>query len=100
MFSTPPWRPETSCSCREPPPDEGARIAAARTVRGLGRGVLAWLPRLTAAAFFGLFLLLPLGESLRGAFFDVSGKPTVAYVLTLFESGIYLDGIRNALVLA
>ena len=46
-----------------------------------------------------LFLLLPLGESLRGAFFDVNGKPTLAYVSTLFQSGIYLDGFCNALLL-
>src|SRR3954471_24111667 len=67
---------------------------------GLGRRVLGWIPRLLAVAFFVLFLLLPLGESLRGAFFDVNGKPTAAYVLTLFQSGIYLEGLRNALILA
>ena len=75
-----------SCSCRE----THERPRAPR---------LGWVPRCLAAAFFLLFLLLPLGESLRGAFFDVSGRPTLAYVSTLFQSGIYLEGFRNAVIL-
>jgi len=51
-------------------------------------------------AFFACFFLLPVAETLRGAFFDQDGAFTVAYIAEVFRNPIYLEGLRNSFVLA
>ena len=51
------------------------------------------------AAFFGCFLFWPVGETLRGAFFDAGGKFTMVYVAEAFRNPVYLEGLRNALAM-
>jgi iron(III) transport system permease protein len=46
------------------------------------------------------FLFWPLAESLRGAFFDVNGKPTLVYLTLLFRNPTYLEGFANAIAVA
>ena len=53
-----------------------------------------------AAIFLLCFLFWPLAESLRGAFFDPSGAPTLAFVILLFQNPIYIEGFVNALGVA
>ena len=60
--------------------------------RGLALGV--------AGAILGLFLLLPLGEGVRGTFVDPSGRFTLAYVTGVFRNPLYVEGLRNALAIA
>jgi len=50
--------------------------------------------------FFFFFFLWPIGETLRGAFFDAGGAFTLAYVAEVFANPIYLEGLSNALWLA
>lgn len=50
--------------------------------------------------FFFFFFLWPIGETLRGAFFDAGGKLTFAYVAEVFRNPIYLEGLSNAFWLA
>jgi len=50
--------------------------------------------------FFGVFFLWPITETLRGAFFDASGRFTVAYVIEVFRNPIYMEGLANAFWLA
>jgi len=50
--------------------------------------------------FFACFFLLPVAETLRGAFFDQDGAFTVAYIAEVFRNPIYLEGLRNSFVLA
>ncbi|MBV9657847.1 MAG: iron ABC transporter permease [Verrucomicrobia bacterium] len=52
------------------------------------------------AAFFGLFFLWPIVNTLGGAFVDVSGHFTWRYVAEIFRNPIYVEGLRNALLLA
>ena len=51
-------------------------------------------------AFFACFFLLPISETLRGAFFDRDGHFTLAYLLEVFRNPIYLEGLRNSFLLA
>jgi iron(III) transport system permease protein len=53
-----------------------------------------------AAAFFGCFLLWPIGQALRGAFFDANGAFTWAYIAEVFRNPVYLEGLLNAFLLA
>lgn len=55
---------------------------------------------LLALAFFGCFLLWPVGQTLRGAFFDADGAFTLAYVAEVFRNRVYLEGFRNSFLLA
>jgi iron(III) transport system permease protein len=50
--------------------------------------------------FLGCFLVWPLVESLRGAFFDPSGRPTLAYVTLLAGNPTYVTGFVNAVGVA
>ena len=50
--------------------------------------------------FFACFLLLPVTETLHGAFFDQDGKFTLAYITEVFRNPIYLEGLRNSFILA
>ena len=56
--------------------------------------------RSLAAIFLLCFLFWPLVESLRGAFFDPSGAPTLTFVILLFQNPIYIEGFVNALGVA
>ena len=51
-------------------------------------------------AFFGCFFLLPVGETLRGAFSDRDGNFTLVYLAEVFRNPIYLEGLRNSFFLA
>lgn len=50
--------------------------------------------------FFACFFLLPVTETLRGAFFDQDGKFTIAYITEVFRNPIYLEGLRNSFIVA
>ena len=50
--------------------------------------------------FFACFFLLPVTETLRGAFFDQDGRFTIAYIAEVFRNPIYLEGLRNSFILA
>ncbi len=50
--------------------------------------------------FFACFFLLPVTETLRGAFFDQDGGFTFAYITEVFRNPIYLEGLRNSFILA
>ena len=50
--------------------------------------------------FFACFFLLPVTETLRGAFFDQDGRFTLAYITEVFRNPIYLEGLRNSFILA
>jgi len=52
------------------------------------------------AAPLALFLVWPLAESVRGAFIDPNGRPTLAYVAGVFRNPIYVEGLRNAFTIA
>jgi iron(III) transport system permease protein len=51
-------------------------------------------------ALLAALLLWPLAEGVRGAFVDGRGRLTFAYVATVFENPITLEGLRNALAIA
>jgi iron(III) transport system permease protein len=51
------------------------------------------------AAFLGVFLVWPVFESITGAFIDATGQPSLAYLAEVFRNSIYLDGLRNALLM-
>jgi iron(III) transport system permease protein len=50
-------------------------------------------------AFFGAFFLWPISQTLSGALWDADGKFTLDYVLEVFRNEIYVEGLRNALLL-
>ncbi len=52
------------------------------------------------AVFFFFFFLWPIGQTVRGAFFDADGKFTTLYVLEVFRNRIYLEGLSNSFWLA
>ena len=61
---------------------------------------LAALVFALTAAFFAVFFLYPVLQTLRGAFV-VDGKHfTLVYVREVFRNSIYVEGLRNALLLA
>lgn len=51
-------------------------------------------------AFFACFLLLPVTETLRGAFFDAGGRFTLSYLAEVFRNPVYLEGLGNSFLLA
>jgi iron(III) transport system permease protein len=61
---------------------------------------LAKLVYVVTGLFFFFFFLWPIGETLRGAFFDNSGTFTMAYIAEVFRNPIYLEGLSNAFWLA
>jgi iron(III) transport system permease protein len=52
------------------------------------------------AAFFGAFFVYPIASSLRGAFLDADNHLTLVFVREVFRNPIYLEGLRNAFLLA
>jgi iron(III) transport system permease protein len=62
--------------------------------------IYAAVAALFTAAFFACFLLWPIGQALRGAFFDANGAFTWAYLVEVLRNPVYLEGLRNAFLLA
>ena len=60
----------------------------------------AWFVYLLTAAFFACFFVWPIGTVLAGAFVDGDGRVTWDFVGEVFRNRIYLEGLRNALLLA
>ena len=60
----------------------------------------AWFVYLLTAAFFACFFVWPIGTVLAGAFVDADGRVTWDFVGEVFRNRIYLEGLRNALLLA
>lgn len=53
-----------------------------------------------AALFIGCFLIWPIGQAARGAFFDANGSFTFAFVREIFVNPLYLEGLWNAFLMA
>ena len=51
-------------------------------------------------AFFGVFFLYPVAQTLRGAFVVEGSRFTLQYAREVFRNPIYVEGLRNALLLA
>ncbi len=60
----------------------------------------AWCVWLLTVAFFACFFLWPIGATLTGAFLDADGNFTFEFVAEVFRNRIYLEGLRNAFLLA
>ena len=60
----------------------------------------AWSVWVLTASFFGCFFLWPIAATIDGAFIDADGKLTFAFVSEIFRNRIYLEGLRNAFLLA
>jgi len=60
----------------------------------------AWCVWALTLVFFGCFFLWPIGVTLAGAFLDADGRFTVQFVAEVFRNRIYLEGLRNAFLLA
>ena len=61
---------------------------------------LAWIVWLLTAAFFACFFVWPIGTTVAGAFFDADRRFTFDFVAEVFRNRIYLEGLRNAFLLA
>src|SRR5688572_11160871 len=51
-------------------------------------------------AYFGAFFIHPILQTLAGAFVDADGKLTFAFFAEVFRNEIYIEGLRNAFLLA
>ncbi len=60
----------------------------------------ATLVFIVTLAFFACFFIWPITETVRGAFFDREGAFTAASVIEVFRHPVYLEGLRNSLLLA
>lgn len=61
---------------------------------------LARIVFLLTAVFFALFFVLPIFETLRGAFVAADGNFTIEYFIEVFRNPIYLEGLWNSLMMA
>ncbi len=52
------------------------------------------------AVFFALFFLLPIWETLGGAFRAPDGSITFVYIIEVFRNPIYLEGLWNSVLMA
>lgn len=52
------------------------------------------------AAFFLLFLFLPIAQVLRGGLTDTEGHFTLVYLGEVFRNPLYLEGLRNSFLVA
>jgi len=57
--------------------------------------IILWV----AVAFLAVFLVWPVAESVMGAFVDIGGKGTTAYLVEVFRNPIYLEGLWNAVLM-
>jgi iron(III) transport system permease protein len=68
-----------------------------------GRAWRSW-PALAMLALMTVllsaFLVWPLLDSLRGAFVDTAGRPTLVYLALVFQNPVYVEGFINALRVA
>jgi iron(III) transport system permease protein len=60
----------------------------------------AWSVYLLTAAFFACFFVWPIATVLGGAFFDADRRFTFEFIAEVFRNRIYLEGLRNAFLLA
>jgi len=60
---------------------------------------LSFLIYVLTAAFFGCFLLWPIGQTVSGAFLDASNHFTWNYIGEVFQNQIYLEGLWNSLLM-
>ncbi len=51
------------------------------------------------AVFFACFFILPIIETLKGAFYEPGSGFTMAYFLEVFRNPIYLEGLWNSLLM-
>lgn len=52
------------------------------------------------AAFFFFFFVLPIWETINGAFRSPDGGFTLAYIIEVFRNPIYLEGLGNSVLMA
>ena len=62
--------------------------------------VLASLVYVLTAAFFAVFFLYPVAQTLRGAFDTPAHGLSVIYVKEVFRNPVYVEGLENAFLLA
>ena len=72
-----------------------ARLKFVSVSRPFATGVFA-----LTALFFAAFFAWPIFVILQGGFLDAEGSLTFAYVFEIFTNPIYLEGLRNAFLLA
>ncbi len=58
-----------------------------------------WVVFAVSAVFFGCFFVWPVWQTLAGAFLDADSHFTAAYVREIFRNTIYVEGLRNSLLL-
>lgn len=61
---------------------------------------LAIVVYVVTTLFFAAFFVWPIVQTIYGAFFDAGGDFTAEYVIEVFRNPIYLEGLRNAFLLA
>lgn len=49
--------------------------------------------------FFGCFFIWPIWEIIRGGFFDYDHGFTLAYIKTVFENPVYVEGLINSFIM-
>lgn len=83
------------------------RVTAVRRPQAIP-GVWSAMPRrlfhataaVLIAAFFLLFLFLPIAQVLRGGLTDTEGRFTLVYLGEVFRNPLYLEGLRNSFLVA
>lgn len=55
---------------------------------------------LTTCVFFACFFVWPIWQILQGGFFDADNRFTLEYIVEVFRNPIYMEGLRNAFLLA
>lgn len=53
-----------------------------------------------ALVIFGCFFIFPLWETVKGGFFDINGKFTVAYLREVFANPVYLQCLWHSIAIA
>lgn len=72
-----------------------ARYSSARMSKTFAAAVY-----LLTLAFFAAFFIYPISQTLSGAFFTADGKLTFDFIAEVFRNPIYVEGLRNAFLLA
>ncbi|MDR0595644.1 MAG: iron ABC transporter permease [Puniceicoccales bacterium] len=60
---------------------------------------LAYVIFALTIAFFGIFFAWPIWQVLKGGFMDGNGHFTMAYILAVLDSHVYMKGILNSIFL-